>query len=649
MALPGMRGGGGGDSKGKRGASLTLHCEAMRSVFDIARSHITLPVTRDVNALRQVLRDWHHYTEKLQLQEKTTHPAALCVTVHPSRKTTASPLRSFAPQSSQGHTVADTYTRRVPLRLWTAVLPWEVQRGLSMSELRLSSTPERQQDVSKGDENSQHAQEMAAAAAAEVEGEEEDPFGVVTAASPGRSGAVQSPRRNVMACNVTSPATSVSPGMLFVLDAESAAQGVSFWSGAILQSVDVAFISPVEPVVTNSSSFQELRQRQLAAAEGGGRRSMDEKRAVHNLARFFPEGELDSPTVTFAVQSYSHLDPFPRCDRAGGAKGQRRQHMAEPAAVGRNNGDAGGYNNPPRYVLETLRHLLRDSVDTALQECRRLRATAAARSGGEGDVYEPHEEAMEVALTLELSDGLKEELREKARLCTNYVLPLEEHISYHIRRQNSSDEALQRNQEAGRAAKEDTIFAPMGEVSAPPPGALAVVAKRPIHLAQPNKVGATSAMPLRSPMLAEEHEDLPSHLVPSVKGKHESPVLRSAEREQNQLISARALAQYPNTSSHIPALPPIDYELFDLCLRLGVSRKDVIYYFYGRIIWEWQKELQRLRKHPAGASSSAISDADIRRMLLLVRDPSLQVPEELLACVETVARRRNLQNEVQPI
>ncbi|RNF21350.1 uncharacterized protein Tco025E_03430 [Trypanosoma conorhini] len=596
----------------------------MRSVFDIARSHVTLPVTRDLEALRRVLRDWHHYTEKLQLQEKTTHPAALCVTVHPSRR--------FAPPPSPQGGAGDTYTRRVPLRLWTAVLPWEVQRGLSMSELRLPGTlgaPEHRGEAVDGDANGPHVRDTAAAA----EEEEEDPFGVVTAASPGTMGEVQGLRCGATGITAAAAPASASPGMLFVLDVESAAQGVSFWSGAILQSIDVAFISPVEPVVANSQSFQELRRRQLAAAEGGGRSGTDERRAVHGLSRFFPEGELDSPTVAFAVQSHSHLDPFPRCDRAAGTGGQRR-HTAAPAEVEPSHAAAGGGNAPPRYVLETPRHLFRDSVGAALRECRQLRATTAA---------------MEVTLTLELSDGLKEELREKARLCSNYVLPLEEHIAYHLRRQSSTAEAPQWEREAPQSAKEETILATTGKAAAPPPAALAEVVQWPIRPARPNMAGATAATRLRSPMLAEEHENLPSQLAPSVTGKHEAPVLRSAEKAQNQLISARAIARYPSTSSHMPHLPPIDYELFDLCLRLGLCQEDVIYYFYGRIMREWQKELRRLRERPAGTGNSAVRDADIRRMLLLVRDPSLQVPEELSACVEAVARRRNLQNEFRDI
>ncbi|EKF28543.1 hypothetical protein MOQ_007705 [Trypanosoma cruzi marinkellei] len=623
----------------------------MKSVFEIARSHITLPVSRDMNALRQVLRDWHYYTEKLELQKKTTHPAALCVAVHPSRNPTASPPQGVSLHPSLRGAAGGAYTRRVPLQLWTAVLPWEVQRGLSMSELRLSSTlmdaTGSKQENKMENENSRHAREM--------QEEEDDPFGVVTAPSTSTNGAMRTPPFATNAAAVTAP----FPGMLFVMDVDSAAQGVSFWSGAIAQPIDVAFISPIEPAVTNSHSFQELRQRQLAAAEGGGRRGVDEKRAVHNIARFFPDGELDSPTVTFAVQSYSHLDPFPQCDKTGGTK--RRQHIAQPAGADRRDAAfaTGGdeHNSRPRYVLETTRYLICDSVERTLRECRQQRATAAEALGGKKkSVHEGNEEGMEVTITLELSDSLKEELREKARLYTNYVMPLEEHIAYHIRRQNSSvagdgydDDVPRREMESeGKTGDNHTLVSTCAAASPPfcPPVTPVGVTGGPIYPSRPNTTGRHSVMPLRSPKLAEEYEDVPSHLVPSVKGKHEAPVLQRAEREHGQLISARALARYPNTSSHMPVIPPIDYELFDLCLRLGLCRQDNIYYFYGRIMQEWQKELHRLRKSFDGQNNSKITDADVRRMFLLVRDPSLQVPEELSACVEAVARRRNIAEKV---
>lgn len=609
----------------------------MRSVFDIAKSHISLPVSKDVNSLRRVLRDWQHYTETLKLQEKATHSAALCVTVHPSRRFVTSnfvsPLsRDFffqrAPQGETNH----AHTKRVPMQLWTALLPWEVQRGLSMSELRLP----RRQGTFEGQGEKREGGQI-------VGEEEDDPFGVVTASWTNARGT----KGVSCAKTTTSPttATTAVPGMIFVMDVDSAAQGVSFWSGAIMQPIDVAFIAPVEPVATSSTSFQRLRQRRLDAVEGSGAGGGEAVGAsgARNYARFFPDGELDSPTVSFAVQSYSHLDPFPQCDTTGGTG--ERKHMAQPDDV--DGGDGGGGRDNTRYVLETTRYLLRDSIAGALQEYAQLYGTVEAETKDRRS-HRDGEEAVECTITLELSDELKEELREKARLYTNYVKPLEEHISYHIRRQNSSVPYvdLQTNKtqtcekETKTGAKDSLLLC--SNDSVPSPVAVASPTKTIICPSRVNAARvAAPAAPLRSPMLADETEALPSHLAPSVFGKHEATALKRAQKEQNQLISARALARYPNTSSHMPELPPIDYELFDLCLRLGLCQRDAIYYFYGRIMREWQKELLRLKKGGDG-NSSEISAANLRRMLRVVRDPSLQVPAELSACVEAVVQRRGL-------
>ncbi|CCD13684.1 hypothetical protein, unlikely [Trypanosoma congolense IL3000] len=109
----------------------------MKSVFDIARSHITLPVSKDGSALRQVLRDWLSYSERVPLQKKPAFPAELSVTVYAPRGGTPHEAQIARPLR---------YTRRVPLLLWTAVLPWEVQRGLSMSLLE----PPEQDTVEEG-------------------------------------------------------------------------------------------------------------------------------------------------------------------------------------------------------------------------------------------------------------------------------------------------------------------------------------------------------------------------------------------------------------------------------------------------------------------------------------------------------------------
>ncbi|KEG15068.1 hypothetical protein DQ04_00201210 [Trypanosoma grayi] len=606
----------------------------MRSAFEIARSHIALPLSQDTGTLRRVLRDWVHYAERLQLQEKPTCPAALCITVHPSRGCTRRQQKQQQERQHSYHQhqhkslsavtgkAASVYTKHIPLQLWTALLPWEVQRGLSCSELRLPNA-----HSTAAVEAAAHVEKN------EVTGDgEEDPLGVVTAPSTSGSGVgLHKPA-------APSPAAAAAPGMLFVMDADAVAQGIGFWSGAIQQPIDVAFITPVEPAAVDAPSFQQLRQCRLAAADGSSEND------GYSPARFFPDGELDSPTVTFAVQSYAHLDPFPHCDRSAGegAGGGARQHTAEPEtatpATSKTPDGQVARDTVPRYVLETTRYLLRDSIANALCEFHQLHQVASGRK-----TQDTASDNVELTITLVLSDALKEELREKARLYTNYVLPLEEHIRHHIRRLNTS---------VSDALTDDGV----GEQTEKTKDNLVVHAAAPAAgIIRPSQAGVTRAdrnLSRRSPMLADEDEGRPSCLVPSVLGKHEAPALQRAQQQQGQFVSARALARIPNTASRMPSVQPIDYELFDLCLRLGLCQKDAIYYFYGRIMREWQKELQRLQRSTAsgggggggdrGINSAGIGEADVGRMLLLVRDPSLQVPAELVACVEAVAQRRGI-------
>ncbi|KAH9599310.1 hypothetical protein LSM04_004924 [Trypanosoma melophagium] len=622
----------------------------MKSAFEIARSHITYPVSKDPNALMKVLRDWLYYTEQLKLQAKPTHPAALCVKVYPRKPTTTFGLlsRDFSFHHHSSGEAANVHTKYIPLQLWTALLPWEVQRGLSMSELRLPETEKEMPSEETKKEKINTRQENQN----QEDNDDDDPFGVVTSQPSNKNSVAHFPHTAVRGSG------DPAPGMLFVMDASAADQGVSFWSGAILQSIDIAFISPVEPAATNIPSFRELRKRQVNASEGvaGGTNGYD-------VTRFFQDGELDSPTVTFAVQSYSHLDPFPHVGKSNENCGTR-QHVAQPAEEEKEKWGFGS-GASVRYVLETTRHLLRDSTMTALREYHQLR-----RGGSTVGTMEEEEVAnVELSISLLLSDELKEELREKARLYTNYVVPLEENLSEHIRRQNKSSIVDSHINDAVKSDADkmednsllcnssDVISSRLSSSSLLLSSDADANAAATIRPSQPNGTRADRRLSRRSPMLADEDEGIPTYLAPSVIGKHEAPALQQAEEEQQQqVVSAKALARYPKTSPRMPNEPPIDYELFDLSLRLGLCQHDAIYYFYGRIMREWQKELQRLKGRATcgggggdnnnnssiNSSNNEISEDNVRRMLRLVRDPSLQVPGELSSCVEAVAQRRGI-------
>jgi len=160
----------------------------------------------------------------------------------------------------------------------------------------------------------------------------------------------------------------------------------------------------------------------------------------------------------------------------------------------------------------------------------------------------------------------------------------------------------------------------------------------------PNGVRANACISQRSQTLEEEVEGRPSSLAPSFTGRHEAGVLT----RHAPTLSASTLARYPKTASHMPVLPPIDYELFDLCIRLGVAQDRAIFYYAERIRRDWMKELKELRAearkpHAGGTRTPHMEDADVARMVTMVRDRSLQVPEDLTALVEAVAALKGVE------
>ncbi|CAD2221685.1 hypothetical protein AGDE_03839 [Angomonas deanei] len=96
----------------------------MLSPLDIARRHTTLAVNKSYPLLKQILQEWKTYSEEVPLQAKPHYAATLHINVH----------RPYQTEKEKGTHV---YTKSVPMDLWTSVLPWEVQRGLSLAHLSL--------------------------------------------------------------------------------------------------------------------------------------------------------------------------------------------------------------------------------------------------------------------------------------------------------------------------------------------------------------------------------------------------------------------------------------------------------------------------------------------------------------------------------
>ncbi|KAG5508540.1 hypothetical protein GH5_06790 [Leishmania sp. Ghana 2012 LV757] len=804
-----------------------------RSVYDIAKSHIQLPINRDYNALKRVLRDWLVYSTHTPLQEKPTFAAELVITVtrmppaslsnmapgeggisaatlgnaratrragrwralwnrcegHAGARDSAFEAKLTSATSSTAPTIPPyVYRKVVPLHVWTAVLPWEMQRGLSFSDLRLPPNLSSSRGVESGatvpsyktaEEEVSHDPSVAVASSGlpmrpprqrqqEEEGatEEEDPYGVVTpsiaslenstnaaAASAGTSlgpAATATAAAAVSSISITPPA----PAMLFLSDLHSSrTHGIGFWSGAIRQPIDVLFVGPTLPgsVGGNSASFRQLRKQDGLALV------MDNKISSGVLHRFFPLQEVRSPSssptasaspVTFRVHSFGHLDPLPLSLHPSrlGVDDRREEYCGLSFTV---SPDA-PFNTPeeaPRYVFEVPRHTLRPAVAAALEESRHahqeyLRAYAArggsfgkaARAVCNGGVTatKPSEEAADDAaidLVVNLSKQLRADLFAKAQLCVEYVSSLEEAIAHYARMLNTGAAASaevpldggsshQADGGAGRgrskkvwlsedefrwmtpeelkgvsaggtaneqqahasssiSADQEGVFnepeeeaAATSQVGGEGVGAVGAVTEAmqrntpatfvpranadaliatscPVkaHPAQPEAVSATRSISLQSPILRDEEEGRPSYLVPSFVGRHEAPALQSS----TVVLSADKLARYPRTHSHMPELPPVDYELYELCMRLGVGQQSVLYHYHERILHEWRRELHLRRRwqqqqqsrgasEPAPtAAPSRLAEEDVQRMVSLVRDRSLQLPSDMVSLVEAVA------------
>ncbi|EPY19060.1 hypothetical protein AGDE_15458 [Angomonas deanei] len=115
-------------------------------------------------------------------------------------------------------------------------------------------------------------------------------------------------------------------------------------------------------------------------------------------------------------------------------------------------------------------------------------------------------------------------------------------------------------------------------------------------------------------------------------------------------LSANTLARYSNALPGMPLLPPVDYNLFDWCIRLGLCTQSAIYYYYPRIFQEWRYDLREMiqyeknnEKNKETLRKKLLLETDpqaVSVMQQLVEDPSLQLPEELVQLVETVLYKR---------
>ncbi|KAK7198706.1 hypothetical protein NESM_000834600 [Novymonas esmeraldas] len=749
---------------------------SQRTVFDLARSHVQLPINRDYGALKRVLHDWLAYSVRTPLQTRPAFAAELLITItrtpppansrsvagggiggaahagastsgHAGRRWAlwrtrwsrdtadepAAAAATGASASASGPSAAAgaplVYRKVVPLHVWTAVLPWEMQRGLSFSDLRLPSsspvpanstaTPTERAAAAPPDDVSANVTRRAGSEAAE-EKEEEDPFGIVTPSITGSSGSAAA--GGALAEAATAPVLSITPpapAMLFLSDVEATrAHGIAFWSGAIRQAIDVLFVGPTLPssVSSASASFQRLR------AQDGRARVMDNRLSSEVLRRFFPMQEINAPSsstsspsaATFRLHSFAHLDPLPPSLHPS-RLGVEDLHSAHRGLAFTAAPDAAvtSLEEAPRYVFEVPRHTLQPAVAAALAESRRLRKPYRPDRDAAQDTQPAHDldDDATIELVVNMSEPLRSDLFAKAQLCVEYVPLLEDAIAHYTRllstdatavevpldgastgaaddaagagrgrlrkvwlsatehrwmtpeeleqaaegptteQRGRDGRAAQENEEEDTTEESEAAVAVADSVAASAVwrtreggdhvslAAAHAVKARP---AQPDGVSAARSISLQSPILREEEEGRPSYLAPSFHGRHEAPVLQNSA----VVLSADKLARYPRTHSHMPVLPPIDYELYELCMRLGVGQRTVLYHYHERILHEWRRELHTLQHHGGQQATTAVSaparlaEDDVARMVGLVEDRSLQLPPELVTLVESVSAAR---------
>lgn len=436
-----------------------------------------------------------------------------------------------------------THCVTVPLQLHTAVLPWEVSRGLSHQRLSLTPQP---------------------------------------------SGA------------------GVTPGMLFMLDLPSvASQGgrVSFWSGGISEPIDLLFFSPAsapsrilrftrtegegwrQGTAGLDSSRDTIHSPSLAALQDWDTRDRLRSRSSESpheevLRTFFPaygyhvgtDSHTSSSVNRLLAQRVSHLDPFTLdTSSSGGGKNTSLQHQVSEGAV--------GSQCPPHFVLECPR----GTMDVAFQRMREREHKGESSHVADRD-------HLGCTISLHLSDGLKRDLLEKATLFVGYAAELTD------------------------AVRTQLLRPPPSTTTAPTPS-------------------ATHSAPMQGP-------------VPSFTEKKEAADAVSLSQQKQQ--------RYPPTYPSLgPSAPPIDYEVMDCCLQLGLA-SDAIWEAYGdRLYTACQHEIAHARRRlrlgtlPRDPVTSdelihpAIPDEHLDQLLRLAHDPAIHIPPDLTHLLSVVSRERH--------
>lgn len=635
------------------------------SVLDIVKEHARVPLNEDISLVLTLLEGWHRYTYCTSLEEKESFPSELWVKCYPAAGEGERPAGAAPPlhplRQPSGAGAEDTgdsraFIKRFPMQLWSAVLPWEVQKGLSLSPLRAPSGCGIGDGAVEREKKQKEEEEVkvAGSSAGEDRGVgAEDPFGVVTPTTDAPSGGGAAGEQGRCA-----QAPDRTPGMLFLMDnaSDTAAAAADddgdngsvlrFWSGAILEPIDVLFCAYRFPsIITHNHSFAKLLQR--TAAE---KSEQDKEISSKVIRRYFPYKEYENSlynnlegnnnyrvngsaaSARLVVTSHGHLDPFPFVVQ------RYTGRSAAPARGGKwkftiSSSEGGGGGEAPRMVLETTFAFLQTCVQQAVAE---------AEAGGR--------RVAEIEVELKLSSQLTHDLLQKSHINCEYVGDVERYVRRYLKLLNtpfyyggrgggggdgdgptpaeSSADGDDGQRVKVWVSEEECVYMTMSEIRQLQRENIRKAAQTPQDAASEGSGDDDSDYLARRD---EEEED-----GGGAGGDAAAPCQTAVVK------SAFESSKYPLTSAQIPLLPPIHYRLFYYCLLLGVCREEAFYHYYGRIMREFQSEYKRLKAARKAATSDntqrrRIDSEDLGTMVDLVRDATMQLPGDLIGIVEAVA------------
>lgn len=327
---------------------------------DLLRPHIVdrLDVHHYSNVV-ELLRKMVHFQQTTPLQACSALPAALDI---------------YLLQGNEASRQQPTVTAKVPLKLWSAVLPWEVMRGLSGTP---PTTLLPQSLVSYAESTWKHR----------------------NAAAPSES------EKPPCYPSIEDLCTAGEMGMLFIKEEVNASAATCYWSGAITCPIDIAFIQRVD-------AFSDMR-RTLAPV-------LQKEKTKLPPPDNFRHDSLRAAGLDLVMVDQNKLEPFSRNDAVFGTPlmtlyadlYSKSAPGASPADAVRVT-EAKSRETSIAAVLETRRRFYFDHVSAALSKVPKHQSATAGVSA---------------VVLLNVSEELNNEIEEKRQLLKTLVPTLEKAV-----------------------------------------------------------------------------------------------------------------------------------------------------------------------------------------------------------------------------